>query len=79
LVRVAIVDDLGVVQEEVRDLGTLGGKGGCLRGHGVPLVFAGLPPIVNHGVQVPLIHVIEGELVVKVASTCLASVEGIAT
>ena len=79
MVSVAIVDDLGVVQEEVRDLGTLGGKGGSLWSHGVPLVFAGLPPIVNHGVQISLIHVIEGELVVKVASTCLTGVEGIAT
>lgn len=79
MVGVAIVDDLGVVQEEVRDLGTLGGKGGSLRGHGVPLVFAGLPPIVNHGVQVPLIHVIEGKLIVKVASACLAGVQGVAT
>jgi hypothetical protein len=74
LVGVPIVDDLGVVQEEVRDLGTLIGKGGSLWGHGVSLVFAGLPPIVNHGVQVPLIHVIEGKLVVKVPSTCLAGV-----
>ena len=74
MVGVAIVDDLGVVKEEVRDLSTLSGKGGSLWGHGVPLVFTGLPPIVNHGVQVPLIHVIEGKLVVKVASTCLAGV-----
>jgi hypothetical protein len=78
LVGVAIVDNLGVVQEEVRDLCTLGGKRGSLWGHGVSLVFAGLPPIVNHGVQVPLIHVIEGKLVVKVPGTRLAGVEGIA-
>ena len=78
MVGVAIVDDLGVVQEEVGNLGALDGKGGRFLSHGVSLVFTGLPPIVNHGVQVPLIHVIEGKLVVKVPGTRLAGVEGIA-
>ena len=74
MVGVAIVYYLGVVQEEVGDLGTLSGKGGSFLSHGVSLVLTGPPSIVNHGVQVPLIHVIERKLVVEVASTSLTGV-----